>query len=430
MKISTENFKLQGLTSEEAAQKLKKEGYNELSSSKPKNVLQIALGVVKEPMFMLLVACGTLCLLLGDIQEGIMLMGFVFVIMGIEFFQEKKTEKTLDALKDLASPRALVIRDGENKRIMAKILIIGAGVIGSVYGGLLAKHGNKVTFLARKNRLAELKEQGLILKWLNSGKEERISGFEVKETLSQTEKYDFIFVTVRRDNLDSVYPLLRNKSSANIVFMVNNPNGSAEYRRHIEKERIILGFPGAGGEIKNGKVFCHVVSGWIQPTTIGEITGQKTKRILELKKILKTSGFPVEINTNMNGWLINHLAMVCPLANAIYADGGDNFTVATNKTVLRKTAVALKEAFRFVKNTGIGINPPKFRFFLFCPARILSLILKWTYNTEWAKTVICNHALNAKTEMRMLSEGFLSQAKDRKMQLPVFEELAAANQNE
>jgi len=310
---------------------------------------------------------------------------------------------------------------------MAKILIIGAGVIGSVYGGLLARKGNEVTFLARKNRAAELSKQGLLLNWLKSGKEEKITRFEVIESLSETDEYDFIFVTVRHENLDSIYPLLQNNRSENIVFMVNNPEGSAEYSRHIEKGRIILGFPGAGGEIKNGKVFCHVISGFIQPTTIGEINGQKTNRILELQKIIKASGFPVEINVNMNGWLINHLAMVCPLANAIYADGGDNFTVAKNKTILRKTAVALKEAFRFVKITAIGINPPKFRFFLVCPTPVLTLILRWMYNTQWAKTVICNHALNAKTEMRVLTEGFLSMTKERKIRLPVFEELTAYN---
>jgi len=88
-----------------------------LPSSKPKNFFSIAFGVIKEPMFILLVACGSLYLVLGDIQEGIMLLGFVFVIMGIEFYQEKKTEKALDALKDMASPRALVIRDGLETRI-------------------------------------------------------------------------------------------------------------------------------------------------------------------------------------------------------------------------------------------------------------------------------------------------------------------------
>ena len=115
--------KYSGLSEEQVKQKLEKEGFNELPSSKPKGIWHIIFGVVKEPMFLLLVACGTLYLLLGDVQEGLMLLGFVFVIMGIEFYQEKKTEKALDALKDLASPRALVIRNGIEKRIPGKEVV-------------------------------------------------------------------------------------------------------------------------------------------------------------------------------------------------------------------------------------------------------------------------------------------------------------------
>jgi len=109
--------KLTGLTSAQVAEKLLLEGFNSLPSSKPKNIFTLALGVIKEPMFILLVGCGSLYLILGQLQEGLMLLGFVFVIMGIEFFQEKKTEKALDALKDMASPRAMVIRDGVETRI-------------------------------------------------------------------------------------------------------------------------------------------------------------------------------------------------------------------------------------------------------------------------------------------------------------------------
>lgn len=123
MKTTFKIEDMKGLTQKEADQKILSEGYNELPSSKPRNVFQIALGVVKEPMFLLLVTCGTLYLFLGDIQEGLMLLGFVIVIMGIEFFQERKTEKALDALKDLASPRALVIRDGETVRIAGRDVV-------------------------------------------------------------------------------------------------------------------------------------------------------------------------------------------------------------------------------------------------------------------------------------------------------------------
>jgi Ca2+-transporting ATPase len=108
---------VKGLTSLQAQEKLRMEGFNNLPSSKPRNYLSIALGVITEPMFILLVACGSLYMVMGDLESGLMLLGFVFVIMGIEFFQEKKTEKALSALKDMASPRALVIRDGVETRI-------------------------------------------------------------------------------------------------------------------------------------------------------------------------------------------------------------------------------------------------------------------------------------------------------------------------
>jgi len=115
--------KIHGLTVDQVKLKILTEGYNELPSSKPKSLFKIAKEVFQEPMFLLLVACGSLYLILGDLQEGLMLLSFVFVVMGIEFYQEKKTENALDALKDLASPRALVIRDGVEKRIAGREVV-------------------------------------------------------------------------------------------------------------------------------------------------------------------------------------------------------------------------------------------------------------------------------------------------------------------
>ncbi len=103
----------QGLTSSEAAERLRAEGYNELPSTSKRGFLRIALGVAREPMFLLLVFAGALYAALGDLQEAIMLLGFVFVVMGITIYQERKTERALEALRDLSSPRALVIRDGQ-----------------------------------------------------------------------------------------------------------------------------------------------------------------------------------------------------------------------------------------------------------------------------------------------------------------------------
>jgi len=114
-----------GLSQEEVNLKLKTEGYNELPSPDKRTIFTIALEVVREPMFLLLIACGSIYLVLGDLEEALMLLAFVFVIMGITFYQERKTENTLDALRDLSSPRALVIRDGQQKRIAGREVVTG-----------------------------------------------------------------------------------------------------------------------------------------------------------------------------------------------------------------------------------------------------------------------------------------------------------------
>ena len=96
---------LAGLTSTEAARILSEEGPNELPSAKPRSVWKIAFDVMREPMFLLLVACGIVYLMVGDLQEALMLLAFVFFVMGITLYQERKTERALEALRDLSSPR-------------------------------------------------------------------------------------------------------------------------------------------------------------------------------------------------------------------------------------------------------------------------------------------------------------------------------------
>ncbi len=114
---------IQGLTEQEVLERIAEQGYNELPSTQKRTIFHIMLEIVKEPMFILLIVCGLLYLVLGDRQEALMLLGFVFIIMGIEFYQEQKTERALEALRDLSSPRALVIRDGQQQRIAGREVV-------------------------------------------------------------------------------------------------------------------------------------------------------------------------------------------------------------------------------------------------------------------------------------------------------------------
>lgn len=116
---------LNGLSQKEADRLLRTEGFNEISSQKKKNGFFTLLKILSEPMLILLMIGGSVYLYLGDIGDAIMLLFAIFVVIGITFYQERKTEKTLEALKDLSSPRAFIIRDGEQQRIPGREVVRG-----------------------------------------------------------------------------------------------------------------------------------------------------------------------------------------------------------------------------------------------------------------------------------------------------------------
>ena len=114
-----------GLSEAQARERLARDGPNELPASERRGVLALLRDVVSEPMFLLLEACGAIYMLLGDVHEALMLLGFVFVVIGITFVQQRRTERWLEALRDLSSPRALVLRDGSPRRIAGRHLVRG-----------------------------------------------------------------------------------------------------------------------------------------------------------------------------------------------------------------------------------------------------------------------------------------------------------------
>ncbi|KLN53183.1 cation-translocating P-type ATPase [Variovorax paradoxus] len=117
------------LTDAVARQRLAQDGPNEVTVSRPRSVLRLAREVASEPMFLLLAACGSIYLALGDAQEALMLLGFVFIVMGISFVQQRRSERSLEALRDLSSPQALVRRGGAMRRIAARELVVGDMVL-------------------------------------------------------------------------------------------------------------------------------------------------------------------------------------------------------------------------------------------------------------------------------------------------------------
>ncbi|MCM8815402.1 MAG: HAD-IC family P-type ATPase, partial [Candidatus Omnitrophica bacterium] len=120
---------ISGLTEAQAHKLLKTYGHNELPYAGERSVFIIAGSIIREPMFLLLVGCGIIYLLLGSKLEAQMLLGFVLIMMGITFYNERKSENALRSLRNLSSPRAIVIRDGMEKRISGRDVVPGDIVV-------------------------------------------------------------------------------------------------------------------------------------------------------------------------------------------------------------------------------------------------------------------------------------------------------------
>ncbi|MEO0033024.1 MAG: hypothetical protein RIS94_2782, partial [Pseudomonadota bacterium] len=120
---------LRGLGDAEAAERLRTEGYNELPREGQRTLARIVVDVLREPMLAMLVGAGLIYLVLGDPGEALILVAFAGLSILITVVQETRTERALDALRDLTSPGALVIREGLRKRIAGREVVRGDVVV-------------------------------------------------------------------------------------------------------------------------------------------------------------------------------------------------------------------------------------------------------------------------------------------------------------
>ncbi len=329
--------------------------------------------------------------------------------------------------KHTANPLAVIVKNYTLYMEIKKILIFGAGVIGSVYAGKLALAGHRVSVLARNRRLTELQLNGLLLS--ENGKKVVKTNVAIISELKTDDIYDLIFVILRKDQLKDALSLLAQNRSKNFVFMVNTAEGYSDWIGKMGFERVIPAFPGAGGKVENGIVYYSLTSRFVQPTTLGEIDGKVSPRITELVGILRNAGFPTTISTKMDNWQKSHVAMVCPLAYGIYFDDGNNYTFAKNKMAIIQMNKALKETFSFLKHSGIGVEPAKLNLFRLVPLCILNYVMPFVFNTKWAETVISNHALAARSEMEMLFNDFIVFAENKGFNLSELKKLGARKIN-
>src|SRR5665213_85410 len=224
-----------------------------------------------------------------------------------------------------------------------KVLIYGAGVIGSIYAAKLSEAKNDVTILARGRRFEALQQTGVIINEQLTG-EKITASIPLIQQLATDDFYDVIIVTVRLDQLESVLPVLKNNSRSSVImFMLNNPENIQAIADELKPKHVIFGFPGAGGTIKENQIdFIQIKQ---QKTTIGETHGEKSETTKSLKSLFETSGFRVDISDNMQAWLKTHAVFMACVCAAIIKENGDSTQLGENKKSTREMVLSIKEGF-------------------------------------------------------------------------------------
>jgi len=305
-----------------------------------------------------------------------------------------------------------------------RLLVLGAGVLGSLYAARLHRTGQDVTLLARGGRLQQLRERGVVLEDARSGRRST-THVPTTDRLDPDDAYDAIIVLVRKPQLAGVLPMLRaNRATPTVLVMVSNAEGPGFLADAIGRERLVLGFAGAGGTSTDGVVTYQLVPARLQPTVVGELDGSITPRLRALRSAFRGAGFPVAMQRDMDAWLKTHEVWIGAAANAIYAAGGDHLRLGRTRDAVVLMLRAIDEGFAALESIGTAITPGRFRALRHLPEPVVVPVLQRLLATRQVEVLAVRHANAARNdEMRQLADEVLQLLASSRVPTPTVSEL-------
>ena len=277
-----------------------------------------------------------------------------------------------------------------------KVLVVGAGVVGTVYGAHLAAAGSTVWVLSHGPRTDDVAAGGLCARDVTGG---GITDAKAAVVPDASGNYDIVLVAVRRDQLASACAGLTGLAGKPaVLFLGNNPAGRAAIAGGMPGD-VYLGFPGVGGVMTGGTA--DYVRIRQQPTALPETTDP---RLAAFESALTGRGFAVQRIADMDGWLAYHAAFVACITAALYRCGTDPVRLAADRATLTLMCRAITQAFAALRAEGTAGLPRNLAVLHSPPLRAVAARY-WarTMRSPMGELCFAAHARHAQTEMRALA---------------------------
>jgi 2-dehydropantoate 2-reductase len=283
-----------------------------------------------------------------------------------------------------------------------KVLIVGAGVIGTVYGAQLGTAGHGISVLAHGDRTDAIAARGLHARDVTSGVETHAAATVVSS--AGEPDVDVVLVALRRDHLQSAAGALAEVTpDALVLFMGNNPAGRSGLPSGLGA-RVALGFPGVGGTINAGVATYYKIAQ--QPTAV-EATDEP--RLAVLADALTGRGLPIQRVVDMDGWLAYHAVFVAAICAALYRCGTNPKRLAHDRATVKLMCLAITQGFQELHDGHIEG----------CPRNLAVLHNRWLTPVAiryWARVLrspmgelaFAAHARHAEPEMRRLAQDVIT----------------------
>ncbi len=306
-----------------------------------------------------------------------------------------------------------------------KILVYGAGVLGSTLAHVLVRGGNDVTMLARGSRLADLREKGLVIRHYVQMKTTTDRPALV-DRLDPMDEYDLCFVVVQRQQLDGILPeIAASTGCRDFVLVGNNPtaNETVEFiqQHSTVAKRVAFGFQASGGRRQAGRVVSiHMGTGTM---TLGSLPPDEDL-YKKIRGAFNGTKYNIVISEDMDAWLKCHAAFIVPIVFACFYADGDLRKIAWDKKFLNRLLDSIGEAYAMVKTAGYPIMPPEDDGFLKRDRSKTYWMIKLMAATPLGKLAASDHAMSAPAEMHRLYDDFCQIKAKAGIETPAWDELA------